>query len=311
MDTRSHTSVVHIKIQITFILIALVASGCQTPFVNSFLTSVATEDHKDQFSGVSDLSASTNPLETIPLEFTFLRYADDDLELGNELWEVIDEQCLPTGLRHRLNGNGIRAGVINGDIPAALAKRFSATFDITQGEADDSPLTADRTVVKRVIQTLPGQTNEIVSTPRLEELILLEHDSRSTVDAVSGQTYRDASAVFDVRATPSADGGIEIELVPIIRHGPIERNWTGDDGAFRLEAGQRKTVMNKLEIKLNLPADGMFILSSVGPPSSGLGDAFFRDPQGRHEGRRLLAVRVMTRTVDPMFTEDSVAHSQD
>ena len=38
--------------------------------------------------------------------------------------EVIDEQCLPTGLRHRLNGNGIRAGVINGDIPAALAKRF-------------------------------------------------------------------------------------------------------------------------------------------------------------------------------------------
>ena len=113
MDTRSHTSVVHIKIQITFILIALVASGCQTPFVNSFLTSVATEDHKEQFSGVSDLSASTNPLETIPLEFTFLRYADDDLELGNELWEVIDEQCLPTGLRHRLNGNGIRAGVID------------------------------------------------------------------------------------------------------------------------------------------------------------------------------------------------------
>ena len=29
-----------------------------------------------------------------------------------------------TSLRHRLNGNGIRAGVIRGEIPAALAKRF-------------------------------------------------------------------------------------------------------------------------------------------------------------------------------------------
>jgi hypothetical protein len=162
-----------------------------------------------------------------------------------------------------------------------------------------------------VIQTLPGRTNEIVSTPRIEELILLEHDSRSTVDTLSGQTYRDASAIFDVRATPSADGGIQIELIPLIRHGPIERNWTGDDGAFRLEAGQRKTVMNKLELTLHLPADGTLVLSSVGPPSSGLGDAFFRDPQGRHEGRRLLAIRSMTRTVDPMFSEGSVIHSRD
>ena len=311
MDTRSCTSVVYLQILTTFVLIFLVASGCQTPFVNSFLTAVSTEDLEEQFSGVSDLSVSSSHLETIPLEFTFLRYAEEDIELGDELWNVIDEQCLPTSLRHRLNGNGIRAGVIRGDIPAALAKRFASTFDTALGEADDSPLAADRTVVKRVIQTLPGRTNEIVSTPRLEELILLEHDSRSTVDTLSGQTYRDASAIFDVRATPSADGGIEIELIPLIRHGPIERNWTGDDGAFRLEAGQRKTVMNKLELTLPLPADGTLVLSSVGPPSSGLGDAFFRDPQGRHEGRRLLAIRSMTRTVDPMFSEGSVIHSRD
>ena len=68
--------------------------------------------------------------------------------------------------------------------------------------------------------------------------------------------------------------------------------------------------MNKLELKLHLPADGTLVLSSVGPPSSGLGDAFFRDPQGRHEGRRLLAIRSMTRTVDPMFSESSVIHSR-
>ena len=311
MDTRCQTSVICQQLILLFLFVFLVASGCQTPFANSFLTTVSSEAIKKQTDTRSNPSATHNRLETIPLEFTFLRYAEEDLELGDELWQVIDEQCLPANLRHRLNGNGIRAGVVRGNLPNVLAHRLSSTSGTFHNEPTDSPLAVDRTVVKRVIQTLPGRTNEIVSTPRLEELILLEHDSRSTIDNVSGQTYRDASAVFDIRATPSADGGIEIELLPLIRHGPIERNWTGDDGAFHLEAGQRKTVMNKLEFKLRLPADGTLILSSVGPPSSGLGDAFFRDPQGRHEGRRLLAIRSMTRTVDPIFFESSVVNVED
>ena len=81
MDTRSHTSVVSLQLLTTFALIFSVASGCQTPFINSFLTTVSTEDLEEQFSGVSDLSASSSHLETIPLEFTFLRYAEEDIEL--------------------------------------------------------------------------------------------------------------------------------------------------------------------------------------------------------------------------------------
>lgn len=311
MDTRCHTFInCHLFLQL-FSFIFLLTGGCQAPLANSFLTTVSNKAIEKQVDIASTPSTTNNHLETIPLEFTFLRYAEEDLELGDELWQLIDEQCLSANLRHRLNGNGIRAGVVRGNLPNALAHRLSSSSDTIHNEPGDSPLAVDRTVVKRVIQTLPGRTNEIVSTPRLEELILLEHKSRSTIDNVSGQTYRDASAVFDVRATPSADGGIEIELLPLIRHGPIERNWTGDDGAFRLEAGQRKTVMNKLEFKLQLPADGTLILSSVGPPSSGLGDAFFRDPQGRHEGRRLLAIRSMTRTADPIFSESSAVHTAD
>ena len=76
MDIRSHTSVVYLQLLTTFVFIFLATSGCQTPFVNSFLTKATTEDIEEQFSGVSDLSASSSHLETIPLEFTFLRYAE-------------------------------------------------------------------------------------------------------------------------------------------------------------------------------------------------------------------------------------------
>ena len=103
MDTRSHTSVVYLQLLTTFVFIILFTGGCKTPFGNSFLTPATTEDLEEQFSGVSDLPASSSRLETIPLEFTFLRYAEEDIELGDELWHVIDEQCLPTSLRHRLN----------------------------------------------------------------------------------------------------------------------------------------------------------------------------------------------------------------
>ena len=117
MDTRCQTSIICQQLILLFLFVFLVASGCQTPFANSFLTTVSSEAVQKQTDTRSNPSATHNRLETIPLEFTFLRYAEEDLELGDELWQVIDEQCLPANLRHRLNGNGIRAGVVRGNLP--------------------------------------------------------------------------------------------------------------------------------------------------------------------------------------------------
>ena len=282
------------------ILLPLLATGCQLPMLDGLLDNTQDGANEALLGAAADSSAAAGRLKTLPLEFTFIRHAEDDAELGSELWNVVDEQCLSTDLRYRLSSNGLRVGIVRGILPPQLLDRFSPTAEPT-GAAETSLLEADRSVVRRVIQALPASSNELVANSRVPELVLLERDSRSTVDQLSGQTYSDASAVFDVQISPAADGGVYLSLTPLIKHGPVERNWIGDDGAFRLEAGQRKTVMDRLVVELPLPADGILLLSCIGPPASSLGDAFFRDPRGRHEGRRLLAVRLQARTTDPMF----------
>ena len=280
------------------------ASGCQLPFSAGWMDGSTTLSDHDQ------LLADTNNgqrdgdsrLKTMPIELTFVRYAEDDAELKTKLWNLVDEQFLPGDLRHRLAGNGLRLGLIRGLIPPELSARLTPTAEATGTEPADSPLATDRAVIRRVVQTLAGQSNEIVVTPRVDELVLLERDSRSAAEALSGHTYRAASAIFDVRVTPAADGGTELELLPLIRHGAVERNWIGDDGAFRLEAGQQRTVLDRLIVNLPLPADGTLIISCAGEPSSSIGDAFFRDPRGRHDGCRLLVIRLLARTTDPMFS---------
>jgi hypothetical protein len=278
------------------------ASGCQLPFAAGWLdvsSALPAPSLADTNNGRTDLDGR---LETLPLELTFVRYDEDDTELGTDIWNLIDEQSLPDGLRHRLAGNGLRVGLIRGLLPPALAERLAPAAAGSGAEPADSPLATDRAVVRRVVQALAGQANEIVATPRVAELVLLERDSRTDAESLSGQTYRAASAIFDVRVTAAADGGADIELLPLIRHGAVERTWIGDDGAFRLEAGQQRTVLDRLELSLRLPADGTLIITAAGQPSSTVGDAFFRDPRGRHAGRRLLAIRLLARTTDPMFT---------
>jgi hypothetical protein len=292
------------------VLLPFLAAGCQLPMLDGFVTNQADQSSEALLGAAADGSAAAGRLETLPLEFTFIRHAEDDAELGDELWSVVDEQCLPTDLRYRLASNGLRVGIIRGMLPPQVAARFSPTAELS-GVPETSLLEADRSVVRRVVQALPARSNELVATPRVPELVLLERDTRSTVDQLSGQTYTDASAIFDVRISPAADGGVSLSLTPLIKHGPVERNWIGDDGAFRLEAGQRKTVMDQLVVQLPIPADSTLLLSCAGPPASSLGDAFFRDPRGRHEGCRLLAVRLQARTTDPMFVAGPVAEADD
>jgi len=292
------------------VLLPLLAVGCQLPMLDGFLTSTPDQRGEALLGATADGSAAAGRLETLPLEFTFIRHAEDDAELGDPLWSMVDEQCLPTDLRYRLGSNGLRVGIIRGMLPPSLAARFSPTPE-QSGAGEISLLEDDRSVVRRLVQALPARSNEIVATPRVPELVLLERDTRSTADQLSGQTYADASAVFDVRITPAADGGVSLSLTPLIKHGPVERNWIGDDGAFRLEAGQRKTVMDRLVVEMPLPPDGTLLLSCAGPPASSLGDAFFRDPRGRHEGCRLLAVRLQARTTDPMFVAGPVAEADE
>jgi hypothetical protein len=275
----------------------LVGSGCRFLAV----------DH-EAADPVATLARTPRPRsspQTVLLELLFVRCPPDDVELHDELWGFVDEQFLEVGVRGRLAANGLRVGIVSGQLPAHLADRLTGTL-----AADDAtgsqPLATEAVVTRRQLRLLPGRRSEIVTASSLDELVLLEQSP----EGVSGGTYRDASPLLAVIARPAADGRVTLEAVPEIRHGPVEKSWVGEDGMFRLETGQKRHRMEHLQFAATLPADAMLVVGSAGGETATVGDRLLRDhDRSGSAGLRLLVIRPLAATIDPLFCTDAASET--
>jgi hypothetical protein len=239
------------------------------------------------------------PARTLHVEVLFIRCDPHDQQLRDELWTFVDESAVGDALVRRLNANGIRAGVVTGQLPEHLRARFAAPATST---AETDP--ADATVSRRLLQLLPGRKSEIVTASAVEELVMLEHVD----DAVRGATYRGATALLAVEVEPAADGRTRITAVPELKHGPMEKSWVGEDGSFRMETGQRRMRMEPLGIDITLPRQGMLVIGSAGADAATVGDGLLRE-RGRdgRETMRLVAIRPLGGGIDPTFAAADAA----
>ena len=247
------------------------------------------------------------PPKTILVELVFVRFAEDDEQLRDELWRFVDEQSLGAETTRRLNANGLRAGLVGGGLPAHLATRFVPSV-VGTAAAEVPPGGCDAPVVRRLLQLLPTKRSEIVTSPGGRDLTLLErHD-----DGVVGATYRDATPQLVLEVAAAADGRITLDAVPEVRHGGHEKSWVGEDGMFRLEAGQRRHRLEHLRMRATVPGGGMLLVGGMGDDAATVGDGLFRD-RGRNDGRclRLLVLRPLARGTDPMFDAGADADESD
>lgn len=236
----------------------------------------------------ADRRASLVP-RTLPVEVQFVRHDPRDPAFGPGLWNHVDEQALDADLRRRLAANGLRAGVISGRLPAAVAERLETATAVDPAAPEDAGL-------RRLLRLLPGKRAEVVATTGLAELVLLEHGA----EGVTGATYRDATALFALQAWPDADGLVRVRLVPELKHGPVRRAWVGEEGMFRLETGQARRSFDDLGVSVRLPAGGTLLVGVQDDAGAAVGDALLRE-QSAAGGVRLLVVRPPASATDPLF----------
>lgn len=273
---------------------ALLPAGCHTaPALDGILVSDAPT------RSLAGGPAGRPVARTLPVEVFFLRCPPDAGGEVENLWTRVDEQTIDPQVRRHLAANGLRAGILRDGIPERLLAGLEPP--VTGDETAPPPVAngADATppVVRRVLRLLPGRESEVVSLKTVADLVVMQSDD----DGLHGATYGDALPHFVLRAWPAADGRTRVDLVPVIRHGPVERSWIGEDGAFKIETGQRRQVLEGLRFEAVVPSDGMLVVGPAGDESATVGDALFRP---RHAGRaepRLLAMRPLGPGVDPMF----------
>lgn len=274
-------------------LLPMLFAGCRTAILSHDLFSETELNHSK--------NSSDSKLEprTIPFELIFVRFGEHDSLMTSTLWDFTDEQMLHNDVRQRLQANGVRAGVVSSVLPPELMQRFVPPFDPALEIVTTQSLVEVPPVVRRTLRLLPGRENEVVSSSSNEELILLEKIDGT----VKGATYFDASATFVLRAWPAANGKVRIQICPVIKHGPTERKWVGDEGVFRLEAGQKQHDLEHLLFEATLSPESILLISCSGDESSTVGDAFFRDNVSG-AGVRLIALRPLHHVPDPIFTEN-------
>ena len=267
----------------------LAATGCR------LLGSAAVVHNPFYDEPVAVGSRETQARRTIPLEVIFVRCSADDRQLREAIWEHVDEQVIADERRRALNANGLRVGVVTGQLPAEFAERLVAS-SVDESMGDVAGI--DPTRSRRLLQLLPGRRSELVTATRLPHLVLLEQ----CAGEVCGGTFHDATPLLALEATPAADGRVRLEAVPEIKHGPVEKSWAGEDGMFRLEAGQRRHRMDQLAVDITLPAGGLLLVGCAGDPATTVGDGLLREHgEGEQGTLRLIAIRPLARSVDPAF----------
>jgi hypothetical protein len=193
--------------------------------------------------------------------------------------------------------------VVTGHLPPEFAARLAASADEPADVAGIDPARA-----RRLLNLLPGRGGELVTAHRLPSLVLFEQRDGE----VRGATFHDATPEFALDARPAADGRICVELVPEVRHGPVEKSWAGEDGMFRLETGQRRHRMEHLGIVVTVPPGGLVLVGRAGEAATTVGDGLLRDRGDDGQGTvRLLAIRPLARTTDPAFAEPVAASPDD
>ncbi|NBP52395.1 MAG: hypothetical protein EBU70_14665, partial [Actinobacteria bacterium] len=245
-------------------------------------------------------TTGTKPMpRTVAVEATFVRLAEDETGIVEALWNAVDEQAIDRTLRDRLAVHGIRAGVVPAVLPEAMRTKIDSA-QASPGESREPTPASEQVVVRRVLRLLPGREGRLVARAAVPELVVFEEAGGHGAERrVLGHTFRDATSELVLSARPGADGRTRVAVVPAIEHGPQRRTWKGEEGVFRLEAGQAKHLFESLRIELELPHDSLLVMGSLGDSESSVASALFREP--KLADHRLVILRPLARTHDPLF----------
>jgi hypothetical protein len=202
------------------------------------------------------------------LQVAFLTRPLRDEALNVGVWNVADEQVIAPEVRHTLEANGLRIGLITGALPAEVEALLNAP--------------PPENVVRSQIELPDGGFTPLSlgeTTPVASLLLCRE-------DRAYGKDYQDASGWYRVTAKQEGPSGVRLRFVPEIHHGPIQHAFgavpTGGSLApqrFMLKDGQEEETFRELAATLVLQPGQVAVLGCRADKERSLGSFLFTQPE--------------------------------
>jgi hypothetical protein len=250
------------------------------------------------------MSADSVVLEILSARFTF-----DDPKYNQTLWQQVDEQPFPAELRRALVEYGLRAGLLQGQIPSELQELLSgasegAAKEREEAKAPAQPLEgqvvdweAESPVRRRVLQLRAAKRGEILASGVYDSLPLLENDGGQ----LRGKPYPRGQGLFSVKSYPQPDGRVRLDLLPELHYGDPKVNYVYNQGGLIMEPGRPKKVFEQLALSATLSPGEMLVVTSLPSRPGSLGHYFFTEQAAGALEQKLLLIRLAQTQHNDLF----------
>ncbi|MFP6670092.1 MAG: hypothetical protein VB857_01655 [Pirellulaceae bacterium] len=285
-----------LQISLIFILVTLAAllSGCQL-----WSTPEWTVDQ----ARTLELPAPRMSADSVILEIAFVHVTPAANQVDAALWHDVNAVPLPWQTQKKLAVNGIRCGLIAGQLPASLQQLIQADKNTLDLQDLNGNLGHDLQGRSQRLHSRAGRRGQIVLTKKILPTVhLVTRDG----DYSSGETFHQAQCVLEIRTYPQGDGRVRVQLTPEIQHGHLRSQFVGHDGSWLINNDRETRSFDFLAMEV-LMTPGESLVLSCTADVKGLGQHMFVDGKSDSDTQYLVLVRLVQTQFDDLFAPDKTA----
>jgi hypothetical protein len=195
-----------------------------------------------------------------------------DPALGEILWQVADAQAVGDEARRTLEANGLRVGLISGELPPEVRAIL------------DAP--PPNQVSPAVVILPDNDSTRVDLSAASDELdLLLARDG-----GVSGKRYKDAHGFLRLSPWRQGEDGVAVKITPELHHGPVRQGWGAapSSSAFTpqqmvVRNGQQEETFRDLAATLTLRAGRVAVVAATPGTRGSLGSFLFTAPEANSD----------------------------
>lgn len=260
----------------------------------------------EQHTPLQSLKIPTSRMspDAVSLEVAVAQLDEEQNELIEKFWALLDQQKIPFEHRKVLDANGFRAAVVPAHVPGALRELLKPreidpeSLNSFQKQMYDKDLLkpVERLIVHDKVQNRDAESQELpVSSvhPEMNWLI-------STPRGKSAGAGKSVRGVFSIKTFPNGDGSVRVKLLPQIHHGEPRTQIGVFDKSFLFQSQQSIVDLADLATEIELLPGETLVVGATSDVDD-LGKLFFGTPGSDQKHQRLVLIRLVQTQWDDLF----------
>lgn len=248
----------------------------------------------------SNLPTAKPGPDTVDIETVLIRFSSDQLFQLEETWKSVDETILDFNRRLRLDKNGLRVGLIRGELPATIRQQLQTASEQQKSDISESAgLTSDAESRSRRLRCQAGRRKEVVIRRDVGRTLSIV----TTIDGqLSGQSFDNRpTAILTMTPFPQADGKAVLDFVPEVQYGDAQSKYLATEFGMRQEQRRPSKIWKDLKIQAQLEQGNVLVIAATQPPKLLGGSFFVTDTVHGSEEHLVLLVRLVATQMDDLF----------